>query len=206
MRSEVSYDQLSDMMGEPVALMGEKVSADLFRLYRRNHDDSNLPVHESGIVDLYGGIFGNAMIGKHNTIAKHLVSAEMEMVRNAAEHGQGGDPNRRVDISRSFYPDYALIVVNHDGEGFDYNRIIEEDERAIVEKKSVENARGLTSRGTGVLRQSSFKEEGGEGIKRLICDLNGDFDYADGGKTAFYFLRMPEGYKISSEHFRLVRI
>lgn len=204
MKSEYDLSQVRERLGEPVATMGEKHGSDLRNLYPANPNTSvEVPsVYEEKSKGFYGGVFGNVRINDAHTIVDFLVSAETELVRNAAEHGNRGRPEKRITVTRSFYRDYALIEVNHDGEGFDYDTVIDKDEELIVEAGDVESAKLLTSRGTGRLHQATSTSEGGQGLKRLIADTYGDFGYNNGGKTAFYLLPYPKGVKIDASKIK----
>jgi hypothetical protein len=216
MRTEKRLSELERELGKSVFSKRESVGSDL-RLFYGDPKTDSPSTYETYLKNFYGLVFGETPINENHTITEFLESAEAEMVRNAAEWGNQGYIERPVSVQRRFYPHDVLIVVKDQGNGFDYESVINRDEQAIIDQ-GIENPQFVTERrpsknhpnplkkfGYQLLEKISRKQispDGGMGFQRFIIDNQGEFNFDGNGNTMYYHLPLPENLELTPENFK----
>jgi hypothetical protein len=205
MISDKSLWEIKAELGDPLYTHSEAFGSDLRRFYAQEGEDTS--AYQRYLMQVYSGVFGDRRINEHHTIAEWLESAELEMVRNAAEWGNKGFPYEHVIVGRDFYPSDVLIHVRDGGGGFNYSKVIRKNEDILATElveKDPEQIQLLTKRRPSIyspsmavrvvlralesLSRRQIRPDGGQGFKRFILDSHGTTGFMDEGTMVYYHL------------------
>lgn len=215
-----SLAEVERELGEPLHISKDSVNSDLRQFYGTDKKST----YSTYLDSKYEKLFGKTPQAGKDTVAEYLESAESEMVRNAAEWGNDGYLNRNVTVTRKFYADKVLIIVEDQGRGFDYKKVLERDvelaydlfkKREYPSQDEIDDAPFYSTRRSAyknsglkasILRklEKTLKKpiggSGGQGFKRLIFDSYGNFNYNSSGNQIFYVLPLPAGVRLTKEN------